>query len=139
MTDMAADRRAEGLTQRVSAWIARRQEQFSDHLHADGHALARDRGWTIITTTGRFGVGGRVYRDPRFDQLAANARHASRTPGGLDDRAPHLDPALRPPRQPATSPTSSAGCGDRCYGCGVDPDGPQLREQDRRVDRGGSG
>ncbi|HEY8114623.1 MAG TPA: hypothetical protein VII16_17505 [Actinomycetes bacterium] len=61
---------------RLSAWIARRQQQFSDHLHADGDALAREHGWTITTTTGRFGFGGRVYRDPRFDHLATNARRA---------------------------------------------------------------
>jgi hypothetical protein len=86
MTDMAAGRRAERLTQRVSAWIARRQEQFSDHLHADGDALARERGWTITTTTGRFGFGARVYRDPRFDQLTAGARRSE--PHGPDDGEP---------------------------------------------------
>jgi hypothetical protein len=74
MTDMAADRRSEGLTQRVSAWIARRQEQVSDYLHADGDALARKHGWTIAKTTGRFGFGARVYRDPRFDKLAGARR-----------------------------------------------------------------
>jgi hypothetical protein len=58
----------------MQAWIAQRQHRFSDHLHADGDALARKRGWTITTTTGRFGFGGRVYRDPRFDQLANEAR-----------------------------------------------------------------
>jgi hypothetical protein len=73
MTDMAANQPGKGVTARVSAWIARRQRQFSDHLHADGDALARDRGWTIAKTTGRFGFGGRVYRDPRFDQRAADA------------------------------------------------------------------
>jgi hypothetical protein len=75
MTDMAAGGRAKGLTGRVSAWIARRQQQLSDHLHADGDAVARECGWTITTTTGRFGFGGRVYRDPRFDQLTPNASH----------------------------------------------------------------
>jgi hypothetical protein len=74
MTDTPADRRAERLTARVKAWIAQRQHQFSDHLHADGDAFARERGWTITTTTGRFGFGGRVYRDPRFDHLAVDAR-----------------------------------------------------------------
>jgi hypothetical protein len=67
----------------VSAWITRRQQQFSDHLHADGDALARERGWTITTTTGRFGFGGRVYRDPRFDQVTADARRGE--PHGPDD------------------------------------------------------
>jgi hypothetical protein len=79
MTDMAADQRAKGVTGRISAWIARLQQQLSDRLHADGDALAHERGWTITTTTGRFGFGGRVYRDPRFDQLAANA-HRARPP-----------------------------------------------------------
>ena len=87
MTDMAAGRRAEGLTTRVKAWIAQRQHQFSDHLHADGDAFATARGWTITTTTGRFGFGGRAYRDPRFDQLADDSRrgkpHETRT--GRDD------------------------------------------------------
>jgi hypothetical protein len=83
MTDMAAGRRAERLTTRVKARIAQRQQQFSDHLHADGDALARERGWTITTTTGRFGFGGRVYRDPRFDQLAADARRGE--PHEADD------------------------------------------------------
>jgi hypothetical protein len=86
MTDMAAGRRAEGLTGRLSAWIARRQQQFSDYIHADGDALARERGWTITKTTGRFGFGGRVYRDPRFDQLVAHAHRAN--PREQDTRWP---------------------------------------------------
>jgi hypothetical protein len=91
MTDMAAGRRAEGLTRRLRAWIARRQQQFSDYVHADGDALARERGWTITTTTGRFGFGGRVYRDPRFDELAANASRARprETRSVRDDGVPH--------------------------------------------------
>jgi hypothetical protein len=80
MTDMTAGRRAEGLTRRLGAWITRRQQQLSDCLHADGDALARERGWTITTTTGRFGFGGRVYRDPRFDQLAADPHAELRGP-----------------------------------------------------------
>jgi hypothetical protein len=80
MTDMAASQRAKGVSARVSAWIVRLQQQFSDHLHADGDALAGERGWTITKTTGRFGFGGRVYRDPRFDQLAEDARR-SEPPG----------------------------------------------------------
>jgi hypothetical protein len=73
---MAAGRPAKGVTGRVSAWIARLQRELSDRLHADGDALARERGWTITTTTGRLGFGGRVYRDPRFDQRAADAGDA---------------------------------------------------------------
>jgi hypothetical protein len=74
---MAAGRPAKGVTRRVSAWIARRQRELSDRLHVDGDALARERGWTITTTTGRLGFGGRVYRDPRFDQRAADASDAA--------------------------------------------------------------
>jgi hypothetical protein len=74
MTDIAAGQRAKGVVRRVSAWIGRLQQQLSDRLHADGDALARERGWTVTTTTGRLGFGGRVYRDARFDQLAAHAR-----------------------------------------------------------------
>jgi hypothetical protein len=88
MTDMAAGRRAEGLTARVAAWIAQRQRQFSDQLHADGDALARERGWTITTTTGRFGFSGRVYRDPRFDQLADDGRRGE--PHEPDDGWPTM-------------------------------------------------
>jgi hypothetical protein len=86
MTDMAAGQPAKGVIGRVSAWIARRQQQFSDQLHADEDALARERGWTITTTTGRLGFGGRVYRDPRFDQLTAGARRCE--PHGPDDGEP---------------------------------------------------
>jgi hypothetical protein len=91
MTDMAARQPAKGLTERVRAWIGRRQQQFSDYLHADGDTSARERGWTITKTTGRFGFGGRVYRDPRFDQLAANASRAQprEIPTVRDDGVPH--------------------------------------------------
>ena len=77
MTDMAASKRPEGVIGRLSAWIARHQQEFSDRLHADGDALARERGWTITTTTGQFGFGGRVYRDPRFDQHVARRGETS--------------------------------------------------------------
>jgi hypothetical protein len=84
MTDTAAGQRAAGVTGRISAWIARLQQQLSDRLHANGDALARQRGWTITTTTGRLGFGGRVYRDPRFDQLAADpSRRAARAEHGM--------------------------------------------------------
>jgi hypothetical protein len=93
MTEVAAGQRAKGLARRVSAWIARRQRQFSDYLHADGDASARERGWNITRTTGRFGFGARVYRDPRFDQLAADARRAEprepNTRGGAQPAVQH--------------------------------------------------
>jgi len=56
-----------GIAARVSAWIGRRQWELSDRVHAAGDAEARQHGWTVTKSTGRFGFGARVYRDPRFD------------------------------------------------------------------------
>jgi hypothetical protein len=48
--------------------ITRLQERLSDRAHARGDAFAGQAGWTTTKTTGRFGFGARVYRDPRFSQ-----------------------------------------------------------------------
>ena len=73
MIETAIGRRA---AIRISAWIGRRQRELSDRVHAAGDAAARQHGWTV-TTTRRFGLGARTYRDPRFDdrrrQLSAGA------------------------------------------------------------------
>jgi hypothetical protein len=53
--------------------ITRLQQRLSDRLHAKGDAYAQQAGWTTTTTTGRFGFGARVYRDPRFAQRQAQA------------------------------------------------------------------
>ncbi len=58
-----------GVAARISLWVRRRQSELSARLHAAGDERARRHGWTITETTGRFGVGARVYRDPRFDDL----------------------------------------------------------------------
>jgi len=50
------------------ARIARLQRQLSDRLFAKGDAFARERGWEITKSTGRFGFGSRTYRDPRSGQ-----------------------------------------------------------------------
>ena len=75
MTDMAAGRRlkADQASDRVDRATP---AGMSDRLHADGDALARERGWTITTTTGRFGFGGRVYRDP--DSTSCGGRRERR-------------------------------------------------------------
>ena len=62
---------------RLTAWIGRRQQAWSDRIHAASDAVARDAGWTVTRQTGRLGFGGRTYRDPRFDQF-----HAERTGRG---------------------------------------------------------
>ena len=53
--------------------LTRLRQQLSDRLWAEDDAFARQAGWTITKTRGRFGVQGRVYRDPRFSQRRARA------------------------------------------------------------------
>jgi hypothetical protein len=48
--------------------ISQLQQRLSDHVHRPGDEQAGQAGWTITTTTGRYGFGARMYRDPRFDQ-----------------------------------------------------------------------
>ena len=76
MADITTLQPAAG-TRRLTAWIERRQQAWSDRIHADSDAVARDAGWTVTRQTGCLGFGGRTYRDPRFDQL-----HAERTGRG---------------------------------------------------------
>jgi hypothetical protein len=54
-------------------WAARLLRQLSDRVFADGDAFARENGWEITKTTGRFGFGVRSYRDPRFGSRTAAA------------------------------------------------------------------
>jgi hypothetical protein len=53
----------------LAARLRRGQQRISDSVHAAGDAQAIARGWTITAATGRFGMGSRTYRDPRFDSL----------------------------------------------------------------------
>jgi hypothetical protein len=50
----------------MSAWVRRHQRALSVGVHAAGDQRARSHGWTVTETTGRFGFGARIYRDPRF-------------------------------------------------------------------------
>src|SRR5438105_21055 len=79
---------------RAIARVARWQRRISARLQA-GDEFARQAGWTITRT--RF--GGRIYRDPRLDQLTA--------------RAPGTPLQATPPAagRAAASSTSSAGTG----------------------------
>jgi hypothetical protein len=70
---------------RLAAWIARLQRQLSDRVFADGAAFAREHGWEITKTTGRFGFGARGYRDPRFGQRAAAGRQSPECTAGRPD------------------------------------------------------
>ena len=55
-----------GIVGQMSAWVRRRQRALSARVHAAGDERARSHGWTVTETTGRFGFGARIYRDPRF-------------------------------------------------------------------------
>jgi len=62
-------------------WIRRIQERLSDRVHAQGDAFAEQAGWATTKTTGRFGFGARVYRDPRFGQRHAEASRSAQPTG----------------------------------------------------------
>jgi hypothetical protein len=71
----------------------RGRQQLSDHVHAAGDHHASARGWTVTTTVSRLGMGGRIYRDPRFD-----SRKPAR-PGPITEFAA-AEAAVRVTRQP---------------------------------------
>jgi hypothetical protein len=71
----------------LAGWIARLLGQLPDCLFVAEDTFAREQGWEITTTTGRFGIGARSYRDPRFSQRAAAARTG---PEGTQGRAGEL-------------------------------------------------
>lgn len=47
--------------------IRKAKRQISDEVHCSADAFASAQGWTVAHRTGRFGMGARIYRDPRFD------------------------------------------------------------------------
>lgn len=59
---------------RLAVRKAQLQRQLSDRMFAEGDAFARENGWTIAKSSGRLGLGARVYRDPRFDYRKAQNR-----------------------------------------------------------------
>jgi hypothetical protein len=65
MAETAARRRV-GVLTRIPTWIGWRQRELSDRVHAAGDECARQHGWEVTKSTGRFGFGARSYRDPRF-------------------------------------------------------------------------
>ncbi len=80
LTTKTTGHRRAGTPARMSAWIGRRQRELSDRIYAVGDEHARQHGWHVTKSTGRFGFGARSYRDPRFDdrrrQLPALAAQA---------------------------------------------------------------
>jgi hypothetical protein len=69
----------QGMTARIRA----AGERLSDRIHAATDGRARARGWQVTQTSGRFGLSGRSYRDPRF---AARRQALQDTPARTDQR-----------------------------------------------------
>jgi hypothetical protein len=57
-----------GIVARILAWALHHPRALSDQLHAAADERARQYGWEITKSTGRFGFAARTYRDPRFDE-----------------------------------------------------------------------
>jgi hypothetical protein len=85
MIQTATRRHAGRVLRHLAGQVARLQRQLSDRVFTDGDAFAREHGWEITKTTGRFGFGARSYRDPRFGQRAAAARQGPECTRGRPD------------------------------------------------------
>jgi hypothetical protein len=57
--------------------------KLSDRIHTGADGRAQARGWTVTETSGRFGLSGRSYRDPRF---AARRQDGQDAQTGRDGR-----------------------------------------------------
>jgi hypothetical protein len=51
----------------IARLIRATARRLSDRLHAAADDHARALGWQVTKTPGWLGLGGRTYRDPRFD------------------------------------------------------------------------
>jgi hypothetical protein len=71
----------------MSAWIGRCQGRLSDQMHTAGDERARQRGWEVMKSTGRFGFGARTHRDLRF-----NDGRRQNSPAGSLRRQPRVRP-----------------------------------------------
>jgi hypothetical protein len=87
MTQKALPRGVGNSLHRLAAQVARVQWLLSGRLFARGDAVAREYGWEITKSTGRFGFGVGIYRDPRFGQLGAAGQGAKCRGWGSDARS----------------------------------------------------
>lgn len=65
-TTRTLPRRAAAPASRIRAALS----AFSSRAHATGDADAQAHGWSVAVVPGRLGLGGRAYRDHRFDDLS---------------------------------------------------------------------
>ena len=66
-TTMTTGRKRVGVLAWMFTWTGQCQRELSDRVHAPGDECARQLGWQVSKSSGRFGFGSRSYRDPRFD------------------------------------------------------------------------
>ena len=105
---------------RLTAWIGRRQQAWSDRIHAASDAVARDAGWTVT----------------RQPAASASAAAPTETPGSTSSTqsAPDGGPAdgyaeaLTRPRIPATQKSARQGTG-RVH----DGEHPGRKQDDHRA------
>jgi hypothetical protein len=103
----ATPRRRYRVRARIAAWIAQRQQDLSDRVHAAADDRARRHGWQITNSTGRFGLGARSYHDPRFRRPApalSPARSAQPAPSSAPG---HRPPGTRPDQAPGPKQASA--------------------------------
>ncbi len=60
---------------RIADLIRAAGRKLSDCMHAAADDYARVLGWGVTETPGPLGLGGRIYRDPRFDRRQQNGQH----------------------------------------------------------------
>jgi hypothetical protein len=75
------------LSKSRARWVARLLRLLSDRVFAGGDAFARENGWEITKTTGRFGFGARSYRDLRFGGRGGSPSGPGMRRGRPDERS----------------------------------------------------
>jgi hypothetical protein len=64
---------------RLADLVRAAARELSGRAHATADGRARALGWEVTETSGRLGLSGRRYRDPRFGARPAQQRHTTGT------------------------------------------------------------
>lgn len=82
----------------LGSHVRNAQRHLSDQAHRSADTFASTQGWTVAQHAGRFGMGARTYRDPRFDARRSAADGVTREPVRLDAAISEWVRALDPAR-----------------------------------------